>query len=155
MRMTFDKKWLTILALVLGLALCGVATTIAEEAAEATPAEATQPAEAQQPADDQATTTTLEGLTVIRDAESGALRAPTAAELKTLAPGGFLKRTSTGLRGEERPDGTLVLNLHGAFLSASVAKVEADGDIATGCVESPSGYDAFYNASEEEASDER
>lgn len=93
----------------------------------------------------------LSGMVVVRDEESGALRAPNAIEYKALNAQDLLERTGEGLRGKMHADGTLALPLQAHHLSVAVAKVEA-GEVVTDCVTDTHQADAFFT---EEASDVR
>jgi len=79
---------------------------------------------------------------VSRDPVTGELRAPTPLESRQLNATGF-NRSSVGLKQEVRPDGSVMVRLNGRFMSASVAKIEPDGSVATGCVSSQAEAEAF------------
>lgn len=77
------------------------------------------------------------GSVVVRDAATGELRAPTAAELRALratpAPGTAQGGPQT-LQQVVRPDGTRVLQLGDAGMVYSVATRGADGKLREHCV---------------------
>lgn len=78
----------------------------------------------------------VEGMRVVRDPETGELRAPNAAEAQALAASELFKRPkSAPAKGEVRSDGTLALAVAGQHLSFAVATVNADGKVVTDCLD--------------------
>ncbi|MDO8438756.1 MAG: hypothetical protein Q7S67_00755 [Telluria sp.] len=78
-----------------------------------------------------------EGMTVVRDAESGKLRAPTAAELRALQakdPQRQQQLAKPRPQSALRPDGTRALELGERGLVYSVATRDADGKVTRRCV---------------------
>jgi hypothetical protein len=55
----------------------------------------------------------------------------------------MLSRSDAGLQQVHRPDGTVSVNLEGRFMSASVARIGADGKVETLCAEDAAAAEAF------------
>ena len=55
----------------------------------------------------------------------------------------MLSRSDAGLQQVHRPDGTVSVNLEGRFMSASVARLGADGRVETLCAEDAAAAEAF------------
>lgn len=82
-------------------------------------------------------TLSVEGMRVVRDPETGELRAPNAAEARTLSASELLKRPkSAPPKGEMRADGTLALAIPGLHLRFAVATVNDEGKVVTNCSDS-------------------
>lgn len=75
-----------------------------------------------------------EAATVVRDAETGKLRAPTPAELKALQAKHPQPRTLAPAVSSLRPDGTRSVNLGERGMVYAVAKRNADGTVSEHCV---------------------
>jgi hypothetical protein len=76
-----------------------------------------------------------EGMTVVRDAETGKLRAPTAAELRAMqAKQPQPKGVSARPQSSVRTDGTRSLNLGERGLVYSVVQRAPDGSLTRRCV---------------------
>jgi hypothetical protein len=75
---------------------------------------------------------------VVRDAETGQLRAPTAAEAQALRAAGG-KGSAPGAREASREirhkDGTVEMRLDASTIMYSVARRQADGSISQSCVQ--------------------
>ena len=56
-----------------------------------------------------------------------------------------LNRSTVGLVEVTHPDGHVSVDLQGRFQSASVARINADGQIETSCVETQAEADTFLN----------
>lgn len=82
-----------------------------------------------------------EAATVVRDAETGQLRAPTAAEAKALRDqaartgGGTASSAVVGQRQIRHKDGTVEMQLDGSSMMYTVAQRHADGSITRACVQ--------------------
>lgn len=85
-------------------------------------------------------------LRVTIDPETGAL-APGGPSTKAMAPGlqKMLSRSTTGLREVVRPDGSAGVDLQGRFMSASIARLDANGKVETTCVEDAEAAAAFLH----------
>lgn len=57
-----------------------------------------------------------------------------------------LSRSSEGLVFQRGPDGTISVDLQGRFQNVSVARIDADGEIRTGCVASHASLAEFLAA---------
>jgi hypothetical protein len=77
------------------------------------------------------------GMRVALDPETGTLGMPSPDDQKVLDAelDEMLSRSTDGLRREVLPDGTVRVNLQGRFQSASVATIDAQGRLHTGCVD--------------------
>jgi hypothetical protein len=82
-----------------------------------------------------------EGMTVVRDAVTGKLRAPTSAELRALRPiprpataGGPVQVPPPKPASVKRPDGTRAINLGERGMVYAVIHRNADGTLAGHCV---------------------
>ncbi len=87
-----------------------------------------------------------ESMTVVRDAETGKLRAPTAAEARELKGTSRASRDTPQTRPQSsvRADGTRVLDLGERGLVYSVATRGADGKLAKKCVKGEHAGDALH-----------
>lgn len=91
-----------------------------------------------------------------QDASSGAERAdrptadvplPTNAEIMSdPILRNALSRSSEGLVFQRAPDGSVSVDLQGRFQNVSVARIDADGEIRTGCVTSHESLAEFLAA---------
>ncbi len=73
---------------------------------------------------------------VVRDAETGQLRAPTAEEAAALrASGGKAAAAASGQREIRHKNGTVQMVLDNSTLMYSVARRNADGSISQACVQ--------------------
>lgn len=79
-----------------------------------------------------------EGMTVVRDPQTGRLRAPTAAELRALR-GGVKQPQLMPPQSTRRPDGTRVLDLGERGMVYAVMTRDADGSLAAHCVKGDEG----------------
>ena len=59
-----------------------------------------------------------------------------------------LSRSPEGLVEIYHPDGHVSVDLQGRFQSASVARINADGKLETGCADTQTGVEAFLNGAE-------
>lgn len=78
-----------------------------------------------------------EGLTVVRDPQTGKLRAPTPAEQRALRPPPAPEKTMAPVQkptSTVRPDGTRAINLGERGLVYSVVKRNPDGSLSGHCV---------------------
>lgn len=76
-----------------------------------------------------------DGMTVVRDPETGKLRAPTAAELRAMhARQPQARSVAPPPQSSVRPDGTRVLNLGERGMVYSVVKRAPDGTLTRHCV---------------------
>lgn len=75
-----------------------------------------------------------DGMTVVRDPQTGKLRAPTAAELRALRGGVERPRTMLPPQSTVRPDGTRAIDLGERGMVYSVMTRNADGTLAAHCV---------------------
>ena len=75
-----------------------------------------------------------EASTVVRDAETGKLRAPTPAELKALQAKNPQPKSIAPAVSSLRPDGTRSVNLGERGMVYAVAKRHADGTVSEHCV---------------------
>ncbi len=98
------------------------------------------------------------GLTIVRDAETGKLRAPTAEEWQSLASSfDPLNRSDAGLVKRHHPDGHVSVVLQGRFQSTTLVHREP----ATGVIDPTCTHDAetagkiLTGAAAEEVSDEQ
>ncbi|MDY7096348.1 MAG: hypothetical protein SX243_25515 [Acidobacteriota bacterium] len=91
-----------------------------------------------EPSDTAPTVRVVQAMRVVRDAETGELRAPTAQEMTRFqrADAG-LDRRSEGLEEVQRAGTTVTVDLQGRFLSASVVTVDAAGTVHGSCVDAP------------------
>lgn len=78
--------------------------------------------------------TAQDSATVVRDAETGKLRAPTAAELKALQAKHPQPKELAPAVSSLRPDGTRSVNLGERGMVYAVAKRNADGTLSRHCV---------------------
>jgi len=77
-----------------------------------------------------------------RDPLTGELRAPTAEEMAALGAGlsragQSLNYSDEGLKQVVLPDGTVMVDLQGRFMSTSVAFIDADGRLVRQCNDHP------------------
>lgn len=81
----------------------------------------------------------LSGMIVVRDPESGELRAPSPGEANDLlaATSALFDQSNEGLYSEPLPNGGLKMNLQGRFHNATVAVAGADGRLGVVCAEHP------------------
>ena len=79
------------------------------------------------------------GLQISVDPATGRLRTPTPEEARELAAsmGLVLGDTSEGLEEVVFPDGTVVVDLEGRFMSVAVAAIDDDGTVVTECITDP------------------
>ncbi|HEY9420635.1 MAG TPA: hypothetical protein VIW92_04410 [Thermoanaerobaculia bacterium] len=76
----------------------------------------------------------------------GKLRQPTPAEAKQLVDGlKSMSKSTEGLPVTHWPDGTMSLDLSGAFLHVWVAYVGQDGALHEACVDSPEAAASLFN----------
>jgi hypothetical protein len=78
--------------------------------------------------------TAQDSATVVRDAETGKLRAPTAAELKALQAQHPQPKVLAPAVSSVRPDGTRSVNLGERGMVYAVAKRQTDGTVTRHCV---------------------
>lgn len=57
----------------------------------------------------------------------------------------MLSQSGAGLQEVHLPDGTVSMNLQGRFMSASVARIGADGKVETLCADDAATAEAFLN----------
>ncbi len=79
-----------------------------------------------------------EAATVVRDAETGQLRAPTAEEARVLREQGSRRgeaQAATGQREIRHKDGTVEMQLDSSSMMFSVAQRQPDGSITRACVQ--------------------
>ncbi len=98
------------------------------------------------------------GLTIVRDAETGKLRAPTAEEWRSMASTfDPLNRSDAGLVERHHPDGRVSVVLQGRFQSMTVVRREpTTGKIDPVCTHDAETAGQILNgASAEEISDEK
>lgn len=121
----------------------GAETETTQAAPETTQEGAAIPAEATEAAPSQEATATLDGLVVVRDPETGALRAPTAAEAAALRLGmDPLAESDAGLTPTYRADGGMSLVLGDRFLVTSVVHRNAAGALDRhSCADDPQGVE--------------
>jgi hypothetical protein len=87
------------------------------------------------------------GMVVVRDAQTGQLRAPTAAEMRALAP-----PASASMRAQSQPalvthpDGTRQVHLGERGLVYSVVTRDADGKLHDQCVQGAAAADKAVHA---------
>ena len=83
-------------------------------------------------------------LRVAIDPETGAL-VPDRNPVKSLDPDlqNMLSRSSAGLTEVHHPDGHVSVDLQGRFMSASVARLDDDGQVETTCVENAPAVEDF------------
>ncbi len=121
--------------LILGLSVAFGATAYAADpvpTTEATPATTAAPAPA---------------LQAFIDPATGALREATAEDLaKAAAAHPIPLRNEADLHLIQHADGMKSVVLDGSFMSTSVARIDADGRLITGCVATREEYDAFFAA---------
>lgn len=72
-----------------------------------------------------------ESLRVMRDAETGALRAPTAAEIKAMDASAVKKGASTPVQVQVAPNGTKSVRLPAEYLISIEAARDANGNITS------------------------
>ena len=91
-----------------------------------------------------------EAMTVVRDAETGKLRAPTAAETRAIMGTSRAQSQTPQERPRSvlRPDGTRALELGERGLVYSVATRGADGKLAKKCVKGDHAVDALEHHQE-------
>ena len=65
-----------------------------------------------------------------------------------------LNRSTAGLVEVTHPDGHVSVDLQGRFQSASVARINADGEVETTCVETQAAADSFLSGSAVENHDD-
>jgi len=77
------------------------------------------------------------GMHVALDPETGELGMPSPEQQKQLHAelDEMLSRSTDGLRREVLPDGTVRVNLQGRFQNASIATIDAQGRLHTGCID--------------------
>lgn len=80
-----------------------------------------------------------EGMTVVRDPQTGKLRAPTAAELRALRARVERPTTMLAPQSTMRPDGTRAIDLGERAMVYSVMTRNADGSLAAHCVKGEEG----------------
>jgi hypothetical protein len=130
------RGWKTIAA---GLALLGAAAL----PAHAADLQAEQPAE-------QAATAPADAITVVRDAETGKLRAPTAQELETLQQAGQAKKSRVAPAAplqKFHPNGAIGVRLTDEFMSTAVVVRNAKGGLDMQCLEPGHSAQAAHSAS--------
>lgn len=96
-------------------------------------------------------------MVVVRDAETGALRAANADELRELQE---VDRTLARGAGEDfkvvvRPDGSKMVDLKGHFMSLAVARTEKGGKVSYSCVDSAGEAKDFLTRVRETAAAQR
>jgi hypothetical protein len=137
---------LALLGLALLVALPAVAAEPAQDAATTTAAAATAEATPSQAAPAEAATVETatapevafqSGLVVVRDAETGELRPPTAAEMARIAGFRAINESSAGLVEESLADGGVKVNLEGRFESFLTVHVTPDGKRVYACNDDP------------------
>lgn len=89
-----------------------------------------------------ADTPSASAMIMARDPQTGLLRAPTAEEMRALGSGltrdrQALNFSDEGLKQVELPDGTVMLDLQGRFMSTSTAFVDAQGRLVRQCSDHP------------------
>jgi hypothetical protein len=75
------------------------------------------------------------GLTVVRDAETGALRAPTAAEAAALQGTGRAPSGVARIVQRKMPSGAIMAEVPESLMLYSVVRVQADGSLVRSCVQ--------------------
>lgn len=80
------------------------------------------------------------------DGETGQIGKLTPEEARKLAAGfkQLVNKSGKGLDPVRHEDGSLSVDLEGQFQSVAVAKVNDDGTITQGCVDSPKAAAAFF-----------
>lgn len=78
--------------------------------------------------------------------ENGKMKPLTPEEAQKLAEGlkGMLNKSSQGLVAEQKPDGSVEMDLQGRFQNVTVARENTDGTVSTSCVDNPKAAAAFY-----------
>ena len=78
------------------------------------------------------------------DAETGEMSTPSPEQHKAMEHElqEMLSRSDAGLYEEVLPDGTVKVNLQGRFQNASIAVIDADGNLHTSCAENHDGAQA-------------
>lgn len=109
------------------------ATTAAAGTAEATPSQAAPAETATVEAATAPDVAFQSGMVVVRDAETGELRPPTAAELARIAGFRAINESSAGLVEESLVDGGVKVNLEGRFESFLTVHVTPDGKKVYAC----------------------
>ncbi|MES2898727.1 MAG: hypothetical protein V4723_03315 [Pseudomonadota bacterium] len=91
-----------------------------------------------------------QAMTVVRDAETGKLRAPTAAEARALQGTSRARNQGQAARPQSvvRPDGTRALDLGDRGLVYSVTTRNADGKLVKKCVKGDHALDAIDHKGE-------
>lgn len=102
----------------------------------------------EKPASGQASAAGMSGLQVVIDPSTGQLRVPTPEETQALSASleQIFNQSTEGLQVEERPDGTLVLDLQGRFMHGVLAQKNADGTLTSHCTNDPRQARAFLRA---------
>jgi hypothetical protein len=109
---------------------------------------AVQAADAPQPATPAAPTAiAADAQVVVRDADTGELRAPTASEYQTLqAQGSKLRQLARPLLMKSHASGAVGVRLNEEYMSYSVVVKQADGRLVEYCFSSPEAAQAAIGA---------
>ncbi|MFS8084243.1 MAG: post-PEP-CTERM-1 domain-containing protein [Acidobacteriota bacterium] len=91
-------------------------------------------------------TVKVAGQDVQINGQTGDIQPLTPEEAEKLAAGlkPMLNQSTEGLAEEQRPDGSVSLDLKGHFQSVTVARVNKDGTTSQSCVDNPQAAGAFF-----------
>lgn len=104
-----------------------------------------------EPSDSAPAVRVVQAMRVVRDAETGELRAPTAQEISRFQRSDAgLDRSSEGLEQVERAGTTVTVDLKGRFLNASVVTIDAAGVVHGSCVDAPQQAETVLTGDAEE-----
>lgn len=97
-------------------------------------------------ADRKYVTVKVAGREVQIDSQTGRLKELSPEEAQKIAEGlkQMINRSSEGLVQEQRPDGSVTVDLQDRFQSVQVARVGEDGAVATSCVDNAEAAGAFF-----------
>ena len=104
-------------------------------------------AEAAQSPNKNLATMTESGLVIMLDRETGETRPLTGAEAQKLADGlkKLVNQSTEGLVQVRQADGTVSMDLQGRFQNVLLARIEANGALVQGCVDSIEAASAFFD----------
>jgi hypothetical protein len=126
-----------------------IAVVMACAMALAVAATATEPKApgAQPPDTPQASAQAASRVVIVRDAQTGMLRAATAQEVQTMAGqiDALLGRGQTATRKVRLADGSTATVLTGNFVHGTVARRNVDGTVEIGCFDEPDPARAFLS----------
>ncbi len=119
------------------------AITAPGEARQDKPSEPRGTATSWTPSDKKSVPVTFAGMKVAIDPETGKLRPPTPEEAQALSQAMDARFRTAPLREVKKADGTVMMDLQGQFLEASVVTRNADGTFTHRCSAGEKPHDAL------------